>query len=67
MEGPKHNDVPPVIITFNEEEQRKDFYAACKDGLKKTSLGKQSVTSSPIIDKVAFFSDLVMMMVAPSL
>merc|ERR1719422_749971 len=37
-EGPQHNNVPPVVVTFKTKQDRNDLYLACKDGFKKTNL-----------------------------
>ena len=37
-EGPEHNSVAPVVITFKEESERNEIYNVCREGLKKTNL-----------------------------
>ena len=37
-EGPLHQGVRPVVITFREKADRNSLYQACREGLKKVNL-----------------------------
>ena len=37
-EGPLHQGVRPVVITFREKADRNALYQACREGLKKVNL-----------------------------